>query len=62
MFARSGETLNTHGLGDLKSFGGAKPSVHCHADILHPGLGDPKSSEGAIPLVFVVPERLSVVW
>ena len=26
------------------------------------GLGDLKSSKGAIPLVFVVPERLPVVW
>ena len=26
------------------------------------GLGDLKSSKGVIPLVFVVPERLSAVW
>ena len=27
-----------------------------------PCLGDLKSSKGAIPLVFVVPERLALVW
>ena len=35
-----------------------KKNKHSHAYILHSGLGDLKSSEGAIPSVFVVPERL----
>ena len=39
-----------------------KKKMHSHAYILHPGLGDLKSSKGATPLVFVVPERLLVVW
>ena len=67
--ARSGETLNPlicivmH----LKSRALARISnimhhLHRHAYAVHPGLGDLKSSEGAIPSVFVVPERLSVVW
>ena len=52
---------NMHHLHHLH-FKKLKKNMHSHAYILHPGLGDRKSSKGATPLVFVVPERLLVVW
>ena len=36
--------------------------IHCIISVLLSGLGDLKSFKGAISLVFVVPERLPVVW